>query len=180
MLPNAVSARPRISDFQRVGWWLSSAILRPSEILGLRKAALNRMSRASDFSASYPSYSSIANGKVDATAFGNIALSHQSVASILRGSAVGQLAGDLMGTSQVRLFSSSLIVKYPSSRQSGNWISWHTDAANQSTCSSLKMLTAWIPLHSVSSIAGGLQVLKNADFSILGQTRLLESREFFW
>ncbi len=66
------------------------------------------------------------------------------------------LAAHLAGASGVRLFHDQLVVKRPGSDDST--VGWHTDKAYWSSCTSTKMLTAWVPLQDTSESMGPLAV----------------------
>ncbi len=74
---------------------------------------------------------------------------------------LGPTAAVLAGTEYVRLWVSSLITKMPSSRPEDTLteVGWHTDIAYWPTCSSERMLTAWIPLTECAGAEGALQFL---------------------
>lgn len=69
---------------------------------------------------------------------------------------IGAIAARLARTSAIRLLDDQLIAKAAgcSSR-----IGWHTDGAYWSTCSSDRLLTAWVPLQDCDESMGGLIVL---------------------
>lgn len=55
-------------------------------------------------------------------------------------------AARLAGASEIRLFADSLICKKPKKADNPGVVGWHTDRAYWPTCSSHRMITAWIPL----------------------------------
>ena len=74
---------------------------------------------------------------------------------------IGAIAGKLMNTNIVRYFQDQLVTKEIASDrdQKPSTIGWHTDGSYHSNCTSLKLLTAWIPLHDVREEHGPLVVL---------------------
>ena len=77
--------------------------------------------------------------------------------------ALGAIAARLAGTAAIRLFDDQLIVK-PSAEGSASAtvVGWHTDGSYWSTCTSDRMLTAWIPLHDTSAENGTLCVVSGS------------------
>jgi hypothetical protein len=72
---------------------------------------------------------------------------------------VGAIAARLARTDEVRLFSSSLIHKPPLLGSDAAKVGWHTDRAYWQTCTSEKMLTAWIPLHDCDAEMGTITMI---------------------
>lgn len=73
--------------------------------------------------------------------------------------AVTHIARALTGSSTLRLFSDSLIVKFPENREGTGAVGWHTDKAYWPTCSSDKLVTVWIPLQDCTLDMGPLVYL---------------------
>ena len=69
---------------------------------------------------------------------------------------VTSTAAKLAGTNEIRLFADSLINKMPTNDKKEGVIGWHSDKAYWPTCSSQKMLTAWIPLQDCTIDMGPL------------------------
>jgi ectoine hydroxylase-related dioxygenase (phytanoyl-CoA dioxygenase family) len=72
---------------------------------------------------------------------------------------IGAIAARLARTEQVRLFSSSLIHKPPLAEGDAARVGWHVDRAYWQTCTSEKMLTAWIPLHDCYAEMGTITMI---------------------
>jgi hypothetical protein len=72
---------------------------------------------------------------------------------------VGLIAARLANTSQIRLHNSSYVHKPSESGDAEFRVGWHTDRAYWRTCTSLDMLTAWIPLQDSNAANGTLAVL---------------------
>ena len=62
---------------------------------------------------------------------------------------IGAIAARLARTDQIRLFDDQLVFKPPASAGGDSAVGWHTDGSYWSTCTSERMLTAWIPFHDV-------------------------------
>lgn len=71
---------------------------------------------------------------------------------------IAAIAGHLARTREIRLFHDQLITKLPST-DGATAVGWHVDKAYWQTCTSDRMLTAWIPLVELDHDAGGLSVI---------------------
>lgn len=69
---------------------------------------------------------------------------------------IGVIAARLARTEEIRLLDDQLVYKPP---KTNNSTGWHCDQAYWSTCSSQKLLTAWIPFHDVDEARGPLVVI---------------------
>ncbi|MBD2308790.1 phytanoyl-CoA dioxygenase family protein [Chroococcidiopsis sp. FACHB-1243] len=73
---------------------------------------------------------------------------------------IAAIAARLSRTKRIRLFADSLLCKLPTIKDSHNGVvGWHTDKAYWSTCSSDKLLTAWIPFQNCDESLGPLIVI---------------------
>ncbi len=70
---------------------------------------------------------------------------------------ISAIAARLARTAQIRLFDDQLVYKPPQNQNSA--VGWHTDRAYWSTCTSDRLLTAWIPLHDCAIDRGPLVVM---------------------
>ena len=75
---------------------------------------------------------------------------------------ISAIAAKLARTDEIRLFADSLITKSPSKPTSKGIVGWHSDKAYWPTCSSNKMLTAWIPLQECTKKMGPLMHIDNS------------------
>ncbi len=72
---------------------------------------------------------------------------------------IGRAAAALVNAGCVRLFHDQLITKPPSIPGADTTVGWHTDKSYWKTCSSERMLTAWIPLQECSESSGPIAVV---------------------
>jgi Phytanoyl-CoA dioxygenase (PhyH) len=70
---------------------------------------------------------------------------------------ISAIAARLARTNQIRLFDDQLVYKLP--QDSNSAVGWHSDRAYWSTCTSDRLLTAWIPLHDCPVERGSLVVM---------------------
>jgi ectoine hydroxylase-related dioxygenase (phytanoyl-CoA dioxygenase family) len=69
---------------------------------------------------------------------------------------ISAIAAMLAKTTEIRLFADSLINKLPEKPTSKGVVGWHSDKAYWPTCTSNRMLTAWIPLQDCTEDMGPL------------------------
>ncbi len=69
------------------------------------------------------------------------------IARILRKPVIGAVAARLARASEIRVFQATLIYKPPASGEITNLVPWHADRHYWQTCTSERMLTAFIPFH---------------------------------
>jgi ectoine hydroxylase-related dioxygenase (phytanoyl-CoA dioxygenase family) len=69
------------------------------------------------------------------------------IAKILRKPLVGAVAARLAGVEEIRIFQSTMIYKPPVPGEPTNVVPWHFDKHYWATCTSERMLTAFIPFH---------------------------------
>lgn len=89
----------------------------------------------------------------------SICYENLTVRRILCKPLVAAVAARLMGTDQVRLWTSTLIRKPPQPEEPTNVVPWHTDRHHWQMCSSDNLLTAFIPLHDCDEDHGTLTVI---------------------
>jgi ectoine hydroxylase-related dioxygenase (phytanoyl-CoA dioxygenase family) len=81
------------------------------------------------------------------------------VAQILRKPVVGATAARLAEASQIRVFQSTLIYKPPNPGEVTNLVPWHADRHYWQTCTSDRMLTAFIPFHDCTVQMGTITMI---------------------
>ncbi len=85
------------------------------------------------------------------------------------------IASKLSGSDQIRLFNSSLISKPPQITGDHVKVGWHNDRTYWRTCTSDKMLTAWIPLHDCDEKMGTITMIDGSNLwpsnNIIAQLR---------
>jgi len=81
------------------------------------------------------------------------------IAAILRKPIIGAVAARLAGTAEIRLFQSTLIYKPPRPDEPSNVVPWHFDRHYWQTCTSDRMLTAFIPFHDCDEQMGTITMV---------------------
>ncbi len=72
---------------------------------------------------------------------------------------LGAIAARLARTDCVRLFDDQSVYKPPRGGSDTGTVGWHTDHSYWSTCTSTRMLTAWVPLQDADADSGTLTVI---------------------
>ena len=81
------------------------------------------------------------------------------IARILRKPLIAAVAARLARAPEIRLFQSTLIYKPPVSGEVTNVVPWHADRHYWQTCTSERMLTAFIPFHDCGVEMGTITVM---------------------
>jgi ectoine hydroxylase-related dioxygenase (phytanoyl-CoA dioxygenase family) len=87
---------------------------------------------------------------------------NNKVSKILENPYIGAIAAELSRTEEIRLFNSSAVYKPSSGDLEKGTVGWHTDFAYWQTCTSTKMLTAWIPLQDCNEKHGSISFIKGS------------------
>ena len=103
-----------------------------------------------------------------------IALQNRDIRSLAKQPVIGAIAARLAGTKTIRLWESELISKSPPTGAQSAPVGWHTDRAYWMTCTSVEMLTAWIPFTDCPIEMGPLMVADGSH----GWAGIEELREF--
>lgn len=89
---------------------------------------------------------------------------------------IGAIAARLARTNRIRLLDDQLVYKPPQDQTGKSAVGWHADRAYWATCSSHKLLTAWIPFHDCDETRGPLVVLdKSHKWSGTQDTRFFNN-----
>ena len=70
-----------------------------------------------------------------------------TIGAILRSPLIGAVAARLAGAAEIRIWQSTLIYKPPRAEEPTNHVPWHMDRHYWQTCTSERMLTAFVPFH---------------------------------
>ncbi len=87
-----------------------------------------------------------------------VSLQNLELRNLLMSSGLGRAFAALARTDKIRLFHDQLISK-PPQLEDESAVGWHVDGAYWRTCTSQKMLTAWIPLDTYTLEMGPLMVI---------------------
>lgn len=81
------------------------------------------------------------------------------IRQILRKPVIGAVAARLAQADQIRMWQSTLIYKPPSGGETTNLVPWHMDRHYWQTCTSERMLTAFIPFHDCGTEMGTITMV---------------------
>jgi hypothetical protein len=81
------------------------------------------------------------------------------IAAILRKPLIGAVAARLAEAREIRVFQSTLIYKPPRPDEPTNLVPWHMDRHYWQTCTSERMLTAFIPFHDCDEQMGTITMV---------------------
>jgi hypothetical protein len=85
------------------------------------------------------------------------------IAAILRKPLIGAVAARLARADEIRLFQSTLILKPPRPDEPSNLVPWHFDKHYWQTCTSERMLTAFIPFHDCDESMGTITMVDGSN-----------------
>ncbi|WP_197378827.1 phytanoyl-CoA dioxygenase family protein [Mycolicibacterium mengxianglii] len=161
----SISARPNDDDvafYQEHGWWISPKVL-SEEFLDAAADAAERFYRGRDrtlpFEDGYSNWTEddgfdvVRNNEF-------VSLQSDDLRAVVCQPVLGAMAARLAGTDGIRLLDDQLVYKPPTAPGSTtSVVGWHADHAYWGTCSSDRLLTAWVPFHDVDEENGTLAVL---------------------
>lgn len=85
------------------------------------------------------------------------------IRKILRKPLIGAVAARLALADEIRVFQATLIYKPPSSAEATNPVPWHADRHYWQTCTSERMLTAFIPFHDCTVEMGTITMIDGSN-----------------
>src|SRR5262245_3181929 len=88
-----------------------------------------------------------------------VSLQSEGLSGLIRHPLLGAIAARLSGSTTIRLWHDQMIYKPVDQTGGKTGIGWHTDRAYWRTCSSDRMLTAWIPFHDCDESMGTLMII---------------------
>lgn len=149
-----------VADFDRDGWWVSPVIL-PEEEIDLAVKAVARYHQGERDAPVPPEHPTLMGREVKPKPFydwrpENGPGMRENDMVIQQSAGLARLAGypmiaataaRLLRTSQVRLYTSTLLVKPPNLVGEKGKVGWHADMAYMRNCSAERMVTAWVSLH---------------------------------
>jgi len=144
------------------GWYLSKKLLTDDEVDALQAASerfyAGHRDRALPVRPANLAYWEPEHGPVQRHN-DYIHYESQEIGQILSKPLIGAVAARLAGASVIRIFQSTLIYKPPISGEASNLVPWHADRHYWQTCTSDRMLTAFIPLHDCGPEMGTITMI---------------------
>lgn len=151
-----------VSEYQRRGWYLTRKLFTDDEVAALIAATdefyAGHRDRTLPDRPPNLAYWEPSHGAVQRH---NDYIHYESdaVAAILRKPVVGAVAARLAAADQIRVFQSTLIYKPPNPGEVTNLVPWHADRHYWQTCTSDRMLTAFIPFHDCTEQLGTITMI---------------------
>lgn len=151
-----------IKFYEERGWYISPKIV-PEEVIDEAAAAAQRYYRGErDRPLSVATgYSDWKPGDGEDVVRNNefVSLQSEGLRKLALQPIIGAIAARLARTNEIRLLDDQLVYKPPFSQNTKTATGWHADRAYWSTCSSHKLITAWIPFHDCDEDRGPLVVI---------------------
>ena len=150
-----------VAFYEAHGWWISPPVL-GSELLDQAAAAADAFyrdnTRALPFSDGYSNWTP-ADGFDVVRNNEFVSLQSSTLAQLACQPALGAIAARLARVDEIRVLDDQLVYKPPQLDSSKTVVGWHADHAYWGTCSSDRLLTAWIPFHDIDEERGTMVVL---------------------
>jgi ectoine hydroxylase-related dioxygenase (phytanoyl-CoA dioxygenase family) len=138
-----------IAFYEEHGWYISPKII-PDEIIDLAIAGSEKFYRG-ERDGTLPVATGYSNWQPeDGDIVRNnefVSLQKEELRQLALQPIIGAIAAKLARTDEIRLLDDQLVYKPPRNNQLNSSVGWHSDRAYWGTCSSNKLLTAWIPFH---------------------------------
>jgi hypothetical protein len=151
-----------VSHYAAHGWYLSKKLLTDDEVDALLEASerfyAGERDRKLAVRPATLSYWEPSDGPVQRH---NDYVHYESegIGRILRKPLIGAVAARLAGAAEIRVFQATLIYKPPVQNEASNLVPWHADRHYWQTCTSDRMLTAFIPFHDCTLEMGTITMV---------------------
>ena len=152
-----------VAFYREHGWYVSGDILSRAEIDDAKRGVDLFLCGEEDFPLPLElrKYADGTTDSSDGIRMNDfIALRKSEVRRMAFNPVIAASAARFVGTRQIRLFTSTLLVKSTKHGAGKDRIGWHTDRAYWRTCTSEKMITAWVPLQDCDMTMGTLCLLR--------------------
>ncbi len=161
MATNDTRDAEAVAFYRRHGWYATGPIL-PPEVLDPAGEVLERLGTDRPdrrVPASLEGFLSWPAGEPRPTRLNQyIALQYRAVAELAAFPALARTAALLSENPELRIFNTALVRKRPGADQQYARVGWHCDLAYWRTCTSDRMITAWVPLQDTTVSMGTLTV----------------------
>jgi ectoine hydroxylase-related dioxygenase (phytanoyl-CoA dioxygenase family) len=178
MAMNALSPEERlllptpeqVAEYEAHGWWISPPCLPEDALEELRFGVERYYSGERDWPlpiVSAADWNPADGDVVRQSDFASLQL--EEFRAFLRRPLIAAMAARLARSPSIRLFHDQIVYKPPGRPLRDTGVGWHTDRAYWKTCTSTRMLTAWIPLSDVDERSGTMLVIDKSHFWSDGQ-----------
>src|SRR6266571_1239200 len=151
-----------VSSYATHGWYMSKKLLTDDEVDTLLTASerfyagerdRNLPQRPPNLAYWKPSHGAVQRHN------DYIHYESDKIGRILRKPLIGAVAARLAGATEIRIFQATLIYKPPVRNEPTNLVPWHADRHYWQTCTSERMLTAFIPFHHCDEEMGTITMV---------------------
>ncbi len=155
-----------VEDYLEHGWYLSKKLFTDDEVDTLVEATerfyAGERSRRLEKRPPTLAYWEPSDGPVQRH---NDYVHYESdeIGAILRKPLLGAVAAKLAEAREIRVFQSTLIYKPPRPDEPSNLVPWHMDKHYWQTCTSERMLTAFLPLHDCGEEMGTITMVDGSN-----------------
>ena len=154
-----------IDFYQTHGWWVSKRIFSDEEIDIITTSGVQHQNQGSDRTlpvsiAKHLNWNPDVGDVFKTNDY--IIYQNNTISNIGLKPIIGAIAARLADTDEIRLFNSSFVDKPPAKHNKRYTVGYHADKAYWHTCSSNKMLTAWVPMQDTNADNGTLTVLNGS------------------
>ncbi|MGV9677296.1 phytanoyl-CoA dioxygenase family protein [Nocardia sp. NPDC003482] len=149
-----------IAHYREHGWWVSPKLLSDSDIEDAWFGAERYYGGERDAVLPFEAGTDWTARRGDVLRQNDyVSLQIDQFRTLVRHPLIAATAARLAGTARVRLFHDQLIYKPPRVSPWVSTVGWHTDIAYWKTCSSRNLISAWIPLQTVTADMGPMTVV---------------------
>jgi len=149
-----------VAFYEAHGWWISPVCLTADDLDGLNYGCERYYAGERDYPLLVDLPTDWTPDKGDILRQNDyVSLQLEEFQTFVTTSPIAAMAARLARTDSIRLFHDQLLYKPPGVPEAEVAVGWHTDRAYWQTSSSLKMLTAWVPLQDVTVEMGTMVVL---------------------
>jgi ectoine hydroxylase-related dioxygenase (phytanoyl-CoA dioxygenase family) len=149
-----------IEDYEEHGWWISPPCLDDAAQEELRFGIERYYGGERDWQLPIVSATDWDPADGDVVRQNDFAsLQVEELRNFLRRPLIAAMAARLSRSPSIRLFHDQIIYKPGGRPLRDAGVGWHTDRAYWKTCTSQRMLTAWIPLADVDERSGSMIVI---------------------
>lgn len=147
-----------IAFYEEHGYWISPVIL-PAPVLDAAERGMSRY-YAGDYDFDPPGVGGFAPEQASGLRKNDYSsLRIRELARLVAYPMIAATAARLSGSTGIRLWHDQLLFKPPDAPGVAGNVGWHTDRQYWLTCSSEKMLTAWVGFHDVDENCGSVSFL---------------------
>ncbi|HYC88975.1 MAG TPA: phytanoyl-CoA dioxygenase family protein [Thermoanaerobaculia bacterium] len=151
----------QVAEYEAHGWWISPPCIGEEALEELRFGIERYYSGERDWRLPIVSASDWTPADGDVVRqndFASLQL-EEFRAFLLRQPVIAAMAARLARSPSVRLFHDQIVYKPAGRSLQETGVGWHTDRSYWRTCTSARMLTAWIPLADVDERSGTMTVI---------------------